>query len=51
MKNRFRADYTEKQTVEHKGSGFREFLDLARKAGAEGLPIAPPNPHKHLYDT
>jgi hypothetical protein len=47
MRNRFRADYAEKQTIKHEGDSFREFLAFAHsKAGAK---IGPANPHAALY--
>ena len=50
VKNRFPHDYRDKQTTEHGSDAFREFLAAARKAGATGAPVGPPNPHKDETD-
>jgi hypothetical protein len=46
MRNRFRHDYTEKQTIEHQGDSFREFLTEARA----GKLLRAPNPYAGKTD-
>jgi hypothetical protein len=43
MRNRFRDDYTEKQTIKHEGDSFREFLAFAHSRA--GKYVGPKNPH------